>query len=274
MLFAVAFGACPPQSSLRLRGARLHPALPQGRPTRKRAWSPHPRPLRRTVPPFPACAVQAGTFRLRVPPTPSHPRSRGLLPRLAAVLPTDRVCLSRLVTRRGPADRVSDRFVHGHPPFRGFSPSVTTRSSRFELSSMPFPTLRCRGSEDVSSRWMRSPESALFTPSMGRSSLGRFPPSRMTSRPRPTLLRGSSHGLLSCSRARPAPRGCPPGSCRAPVHVRSSEFQRTGSLPGVTGLPPWGSCRRFHPSSVRSRGCRRLPVDATDVATRVTFCLR
>jgi len=84
MLFSVAFGICPPQPSLRLRGARLHPALPQGRPARERAWSPHPRRLRRTVPPFPACAVQAGTLRLRVPSTPSHPRSRGLLPCLAA----------------------------------------------------------------------------------------------------------------------------------------------------------------------------------------------
>lgn len=36
MLFSVAFGICPPQSSLRLRGARLHPALPQGQPARKR----------------------------------------------------------------------------------------------------------------------------------------------------------------------------------------------------------------------------------------------
>jgi len=40
--------------------------------------------------------------------------------------------------------------VHGYPPFRGFSPSVATRPSRATLSSMPFPTLRCRGSEDLS----------------------------------------------------------------------------------------------------------------------------
>jgi len=211
MLFSVAFGTCPSQPSLRSRGARLHPALPQGRPL-ENEWSPRPRRLRRIVPPFPACAVQAGTLRLRVPPTHSHPRSRGLLPCLAAASPTDRVCLARLVSRRRSANHISGRFVHGHPPFRGFSPPVATRSSRTELSPMPFPISRCRSSEDFSFRRMRSPEPALFTLTMGRSSPGRFPPSRMTFRPRPTLLRGSSHGLLSCSRAHPSPRGCPLGS--------------------------------------------------------------
>jgi len=150
-------------------------AHPQGRPARKRAWSPHPRRLRRIVPPFPACAVQAGTLRLRVPPTHSNPRSRGLLSCLAAASPTDRLCLTRLVSRRGSADRVSGRFVHGYPPFRGFSPPVAARSSRTELSPMPFPTFRCRGSEDFSFRWMRSPGPVLFTPTMGRSSPGRSP---------------------------------------------------------------------------------------------------
>lgn len=71
---------------------------------------------------------------------------------------------------------------------------------------------------------MRSPPSALFTPSTGRSSPGCSSPSRMTSRPRPTLLQGSSHGLQSCTRALGPPRG----ELRAQMYVRSSEFQRTG----------------------------------------------
>jgi hypothetical protein len=103
--------------------------------------------------------------------------------------------------------------------FRGFSPSIATLSSRTALSSMPFLALRRRGSEDFSQTsgleirlaWQaRRPNNrrardslqtdaftnfAVFTSPLGRSSLGRCPPSRMTSRPRPTLLRDSSLGL-------------------------------------------------------------------------------
>lgn len=252
MLFTFASGTRPPQSSLRSRGARLHPTLPRERQPRERvrhhtaaSWPNRPTLFRLRGP--------GRNLSPRVPTTHSHPRSRGQLHHLAAASPTDRVCLSRFITRRGFASHVSCRFVHGHPPFRGFSPPVAAGPSRAQLSSMPFPTLRCRGSEDLSFRRMRSPEPALFTPTMGRSSPGRFPPSRMTSRSRPALLQDSSHGLLSCSRARPSPRGCPLGSFQAPVHVRSSEFQRTGSLPGVTGLPPWGPCRCVHPSCRSAR---------------------
>jgi hypothetical protein len=38
----------------------------------------------------------------------------------------------------------------GTTPFKGFSPLAAARPSRIALSSMPFPTLRCRGSEDFS----------------------------------------------------------------------------------------------------------------------------
>lgn len=55
----------------------------------------------------------------------------------------------------------------------------------------------------------RVPLPALFTPSSGRSSPGCFPPSRMASRPRPTLLRDSSHGLQSCVAALGFPCGGP-----------------------------------------------------------------
>jgi hypothetical protein len=55
-----------------------------------------------------------------------------------------------------PVSRICQPFsgwiVHGHPPFRGFSPLAAARPSRASPSSMPFPTLRCRGSEDFSLR--------------------------------------------------------------------------------------------------------------------------
>jgi hypothetical protein len=87
-----------------------------------------------------------------VPPTPANPRSRGRLVQPCGCTPTGRVCLPRLCSRRRSAGRVSCRFVHGHPTFRGFSPLAAARPSRIAPSSMPFPTLRCRGSEDVSLR--------------------------------------------------------------------------------------------------------------------------
>lgn len=161
------------------------------------------------------------------------------------------------------------------PSLQRFLPVLATQPSRVALSSMPFPTLRCRGFEDLSHQrfaatvhdWqaspsrqpftprgasprcgrMRSPSSTLFTPSAGRSSLGCFPPSRMTSRPRSTLLRSSSHGLLSSTRAVDSPCGSP----SAQMNVRSSEFQRTGRTARVpirpasqasraSNIPPWG----------------------------------
>jgi hypothetical protein len=66
--------------------------------------------------------------------------------------PTGRVCLPRLCSRRVSAGHISCRIVHGHPPFRGFSPPDAAQPSRVAPSSMPFPTSRCRGSEDVSHR--------------------------------------------------------------------------------------------------------------------------
>jgi hypothetical protein len=49
------------------------------------------------------------------------------------------------------------------PSFRGFSPFVAAGSSRIPLSSMPFPTLRCRGSEDFSKSALHAPCGALLT---------------------------------------------------------------------------------------------------------------
>jgi hypothetical protein len=83
------------------------------------------------------------------------------------------------------------------PRLRGFELSSYTRTLRPVMSLI---------------ERMRSPTSTLFTSTKGRSSPGRFPPSRKTYRPRPTLLRNSSHGLLSCMRAFDSPRG----SSRAP----------------------------------------------------------
>jgi len=68
------------------------------------------------------------------------------------VTPTGRVYLPQLFSRRESAGLISCRIVHGHPPFRGFSPPDAARPSRVAPSSMPFATLRCRGSEDFSHR--------------------------------------------------------------------------------------------------------------------------
>jgi len=124
---------------------------------------------------------------------------------------------------------------------------------RSRLSSMPFPALRRRGSEDLgrcsralagsrSSERMRSPTETLFTPSMGRSSLGRFPPSRMTFRSRPrTSARAPLMGFY---------RRCAPSiplRFRASPHLRAlfrvSEIRK--NRPAHACPPPWGSCLRF-----------------------------
>jgi hypothetical protein len=98
-----------------------------------------------------------GSLRLWVPTTPTNPRSRGRLVPPCGVTPTGRNCLSRLRSCRGSASLISCRIVHGHPPFRGFSPFVAARPSRIVPSSLPFPTLRCRGSEDLSCPAPREP---------------------------------------------------------------------------------------------------------------------
>jgi hypothetical protein len=98
------------------------------------------------------------------------------------------------------------------PCLQRLLPAVAARSSRTVLSPLPFPTLRCRGSEDSSysatsrlaarvppSVRVRSPTTTLFTSPKGRSSPGCFPPSRMTFRPRPALLPDSSLGLCRAS---------------------------------------------------------------------------
>jgi hypothetical protein len=124
---------------------------------------------------------------------------------------------------------LSDRAV---PP--AVSHLAVPRLRGFELFRGPL-ALRLDGSLER----VRSLTMALFTPPPGRSSPGRFPPSRMTFRPRPTLLQGSSHGLFSSTRAWDSPQGCPRASSYAQIYVRSSEFQRTGSPPG------------FYPCSLR-----------------------
>lgn len=121
------------------------------------------------------------------------------------------------------------------PPERALDAICRAKASRTRLSARAHLAVsRLRGFElpahlapcGVRPRCerMRSPPSALFTPPMSRSSPGCSSPSRMTSRPRPTLLQGSSHGLQSCTRA----LGPPCGELRAQMYVRSSEFQRTG----------------------------------------------
>jgi hypothetical protein len=162
-------------------------------------------------------SMGTSAFRGFSPFAPSWPHAarRSEPPATRTVLPA----VSRLATK---ACREADT-RDATPRLRGFM--------------LDCPTTRHRATW-LSER-MRSPASALFTPPTGRSSLGCYPPSRMTFRPRPTLLQDSSLGLQSSMRARPSPRGSGP----AHTYVRSSEYQRTGS----TGLheadrPPWGSC--------------------------------
>jgi hypothetical protein len=69
-----------------------------------------------------------------------------------------------------------------------------TLSDHAVLHAVPHLAVpRLRGFQPSFGCVLRAP--ALFTPSLGRSSPGCSPPSRMASRPRPTLLRGSSLGL-------------------------------------------------------------------------------
>jgi hypothetical protein len=79
---------------------------------------------------------------------------------LAATPSTGRVCLSRLVSRRGSASLVSCWFVPGHPYLQRFLPILAARPSRAALSSLPFVALRRRGSEDFSHPAVATPELA------------------------------------------------------------------------------------------------------------------
>ena len=272
----VAFGTCPPQSSPRLRRVRLGRLFLTAAPRKRVAttWRHHltePSALRSTTstslcrPSLPHCCdrMPLRAFGLTLPSGPfdaCQPAFTRPSVRPCGRSSTDRDYLSRFLSCHEPASHISDWIVHGHPPFRGFSPFVAAGSSRIELSPLPFPTLRCRGSEDSSCfgallalrldgslEWVRSLTMALFTPPTGRSSPGRFPPSRMTFRPRPTLLQGSSHGLFSSTRAWDSPQGCPRASSYAQIYVRSSEFQRTGSPPGFTRASLRGVPAASHP---------------------------
>jgi len=83
---------------------------------------------------------------------PVHAR-RGRLVQRCRCSPTGRVYLSRLFPCRGPASLVSCRVVHGHHSLQRLLPAVAARPSRVALSSVPFPTLRCRSFEDFSYRF-------------------------------------------------------------------------------------------------------------------------
>jgi hypothetical protein len=286
MLLSYAFGICPPRSSLRPGSGlpcgrpppRLLPKEPPCRSTPPSSLfrSEHRHPEISMSPLQPRREDRPASGRSREPPQahsaigslrrmPTHAHAadsyaRSLPP---GHTPTGQGCLPRLVPCRGSASPVSCWFVHGYPPFRGFSPlaphdplgsccppcrflaehppervlDAIRREGPAEASPLARNHLavsRLRGFEPPAHlapcgvrprcERMRSPPSALFTPSTGRSSPGCSSPSRMTSRPRPTLLQGSSHGLQSCTRALGPPRG----ELRAQMYVRSSEFQRTG----------------------------------------------
>jgi hypothetical protein len=125
---SLASGIFPPQSSLRFAPKHAFVLL-----------EPLARPAQTLAPPVgPYDANQPALTRPSVSPCGSTP--------------TGRVYLPQLDSCRGSASHISDWIVHGHPPFRGFSPFVAARPSRVLQSPLPFLTLRPRGSEDFSSQ--------------------------------------------------------------------------------------------------------------------------
>jgi hypothetical protein len=225
-------------------------------------------------------------LRLWVPTTPTNPRSRGHPYRLAASRrPTGftspgstRVADLPAISQTGSSmgTRPSEASPRPSPPdplgstvlpavpdlaaprLRGFQLTNATVTLRLRPRRSPTPSSPCgsdlagprdRLANETATHYvrMRSPTTTLFTPSKGRSSPGCFPPSRMTFRPRPTFLQGSSHGLFSSTRAWDSPQGCPRASSYAQIYVRSSEFQRTGSPPGVTRASLRGVHAASHP---------------------------
>jgi hypothetical protein len=156
---------------------------------------------------FALAATESLCFRF--PPTPSNPRSRSH--------PCD-LTVSRQPARVASpsSSRVADlpAIFHAGSSMGTLPSEASLHSCRRVLSDSTVPpavchlaVLRLRGFERPSltctlrctahCERMRSLSETFSHLTTGRSSLGRFPPSRMTSRPRSTLLRNSSHGLQS-----------------------------------------------------------------------------
>jgi len=213
--------------------------------------------------------VASGPFKL------SLARGRWLDLRL-----TMRACLTHLPPR-APADRFSDRGLPGHPSLQRFLPTLATGPSRVESSSLPFPILRCRGFEDFSRPFDAPPPFGAdglrgrvdaFTRitvihGSSRSLLSwSFPPFEVTIL---ALLPASSELLSWASIVNSSSRRL--ASSRAPVHVRSSEFQRSRRLARSLRAPlhgVWVDTNAVSPPKRESSRHCRLPVDATDVAFR------
>lgn len=248
MLLSCAFGTCPPQSSLHVAWAFLavdlaavkHTFIQLFRRNRPALNEPDdliPRPHRRMVLPAPLARPRQDHFACWVPTTKTNPRSRGRLIQPCGCMPTGWGFLAQLVSCRGSANHVSGRIVHGLPPFRGFSPpsppdplGSSSPPCRFPPCGAAASRIRAFGDIHALRRGLppsvrvRSPTMTLFTSPKGRSSPGCYPPSRMTSRSRPALLPDSSLGL-----SRAASLRLPLRFIASPLHVRSSECQRTGS---------------------------------------------
>ena len=272
----VAFGTCPPQSSPCLRRARL------GRlfliaASRKRAtttWRHHltePSALRSTTctslcrPSLPHCCdrMPLRAFGITLPSGPfdacQPARSRDRPCDLAAARrPTgitspgsSRVTSLPAISQTGSSmgTHPSEASPHSSPPDPLGS---SCPPCRFPPCGAAAPRIRAvSGPSRLAARWL--PRMGAFTDdgvvhTADRSLLSwSFSPSRMTFRPRPTLLQGSSHGLFSSTRAWDSPQGCPRASSYAQIYVRSSEFQRTGSPPGFTRASLRGVPAASHP---------------------------
>ena len=276
MCFALAFGRCPSRSSPRsgapsLRSAhsdvfsrsRHHPGSPSSRSSGVlhrcvgsgliAEMDPRLAPvarLRRSLRlsgPFDAC---------RCTLTRSFVRPCGLTP-------TGWVCLPQLFSFRASASPVSCWIVHGHPTFRGFSPptagdsrklrvneaalefrSPSTRVDASYQSSMPFPALRRRGSEDFSLLADACSDDSVVHAIEGSLLSWLFPPFEDDLPASPVAL---LPGLLSWAFIIDARLPSPCGSGQAHTDVRSSECQRSGS----TGTLARTLLRGVHASATR-----------------------
>lgn len=144
----VAFGTRPPQSSLRLRGARLRRLHRRGGRLANE-WPPDLRIHRLTGPsaasaqPLHCCrCLPARTSGLASPSGPfdaCQPALTRPSERPCGRSPTDRSCLPRFRSCRESASHISDWSVHGHHSLQRFLPARrrTTLSDRAVLHAVP-----------------------------------------------------------------------------------------------------------------------------------------
>jgi hypothetical protein len=136
----------------------------------------------------------------------------------------------------------------GTHPFRGFSPLTAAGPSRAQLSSMPFPTLRCRSFEDFSLRADAFTDAAVIHAVAEPLLSWSFPPFEDAFRPRPrTSARAPLMGFYRRPELAPRP------TC-ALQSVREPEVRPVlPELPSVGFLPPPTLPKKVVPATPRGR---------------------